>query len=98
MKYKNKYISIFIFIFFITFNYLFNLNIINGKNIFTFYEPKNKIPGFLSLCIKTWKKFLPEYKVIILDYNKTKYYLGNNLCSRISDVCSSDLKELSYIK
>lgn len=45
------------------------------KHIFTFWEPHNKIPGYLKLCIKTWKKFLPEYDIIILDYNNIKYYL-----------------------
>ena len=55
----------------------------NKQYIFTFWEPRGKIPGYLNLCIKTWTKFLPEYIVIILDYNKAKEYLGETLFSNI---------------
>jgi len=53
------------------------------KKIFTFWEPKNKIPGYLKLCIETWKKFLPEYEIEILDYETVKNYLGEILFSEI---------------
>ena len=55
----------------------------NKKYIFTFWEPREKIPGFLKLCIKTWKRFLSEYEIIILDYNISKFYLGEELFSNI---------------
>ena len=38
------------------------------KYIFSFWEPKNKIHDYLKLCIKTWKKFMPDYRIVILDY------------------------------
>ena len=59
------------------------------KYIFTFWEPKDKIPGFLKLCIKTWKRFLSNYKIIILDYKLSEYYLGKELFSEIicKNVC-----------
>lgn len=43
--------------------------------IFTFWEPKEKIPGYIRLCIKTWERFLPDYEVTILDYATLKDYL-----------------------
>ena len=79
-KYKNKYL-------FIIFLLLINgINLIYNKDkkiIFTFWEPKEKIPGYLSLCIKTWKKFLPEYKIIILDYETLKKLIGEKMFNSI---------------
>ena len=80
-KFNKKFIIIFIIILFYRYYFYFSIN--NNKVIFTFWEPKKKIPGYLSLCIKTWKKYLPEYKVIVLDYKKSKYYLGEKLYSSI---------------
>ena len=39
----------------------------------------------MSLCIKTWKRFLPEYKIILLDFQKAKYYLGEQMFNNIID-------------
>jgi len=50
----------------------------NKKIIFTFWEPRNKLPAYLNLCLETWKKFLPEYEIIILDYTNIDEYLGKN--------------------
>ena len=55
----------------------------NKKYIFTFWEPKDKMPHFLRLCILTWKKYLHDYEIVILDYQFTKYYLGETLFSKI---------------
>ena len=61
---------------------LFN-KIFKKKLIFSFWEPKNKMPGYLHLCIKTWQKFLPEYQFRILDYKSAQIYLGKSLLSII---------------
>lgn len=55
----------------------------NNNVIFTFWEPIENIPGYLRLCIMTWEKFLPEYKIIILDYKQVKDYLGIKIFSSI---------------
>ena len=95
IKYKNKYIAVFII--FINYGYYLYFIIFknNNKTIYTFWEPKDKIPGYLSLCIKTWKKFLPEYKIIILDYEKVKKYIGVKLfdsiiCPNMSRMVQTD--------
>ncbi|MBR2069433.1 MAG: FkbM family methyltransferase [Candidatus Gastranaerophilales bacterium] len=49
---------------------------LDEKYIFTFWEPVNKIPDYLKLCLKTWEKFLPEYKIIILNYSNLNEWLG----------------------
>ena len=52
-------------------------------NIFTFWEPHESMPGYLVLCIKTWKKYLPKYEIKILDYKSSQDYLGRSLFSSI---------------
>jgi len=88
-KYLFKYMSLF-FGFILILNDLFvdssYIYIQPGKKyIFTFWEPSRKIPGYLKLCIETWKIFLPEYKIEILDYNKVKSCLGKKLFSTLID-------------
>ena len=39
------------------------------NRIFTFWEPKSTIPPYLELCIETWKKYLPEYEIVVLNYS-----------------------------
>lgn len=49
-----------------------------NKRIFTFWEPADKLPEYLQLCMMTWKKFLPEYEIVILDYKNLDNWLGKN--------------------
>ena len=51
--------------------------------IFTFWEPSGKLPGYLQLCINTWKKNIPNYHIIILDYSKLHKYLNSSIISKI---------------
>lgn len=51
--------------------------------IFTFWEPSRKLPGYLQLCINTWKKNIPNYHIIILDYSKLHKYLNSSIISKI---------------
>ncbi|WP_144653739.1 capsular polysaccharide synthesis protein [Campylobacter coli] len=48
---------------------------INDKIIWTFWEPKDKIPGYVKLCIETWKVYFPDYKIVILDYSNLYDFL-----------------------
>ena len=85
---NQKFIAIIFFAAFIfKFDFFFFITNDSKNCIFTFWEPKGKIPGYLQLCIKTWKKYLPEYNIIILDYKKAKLYLGKSLFSNI--VCKN---------
>ncbi len=51
--------------------------------IFTFWEPKDNIPAYLKLCLKTWEKFLKDYEVIILDYSNLEQYLGTDYFDKV---------------
>lgn len=55
----------------------------DNKKIFTFWEPAENLPVYLKLCIKTWKKFLPDYEIIILDYSKLDKWLGKKYFDNI---------------
>jgi hypothetical protein len=46
------------------------------KQIFTFWEPRESIPGYLSLCMRTWSIFLPDYEIVVLDYANLEQWLG----------------------
>ncbi len=36
--------------------------------VYTFWEPHDQIPYYLQLCMETWKKFLPNATIVLLDY------------------------------
>ena len=46
------------------------------KYIFTFWEPQSKIPDYIKLCMRTWKKFLPEYEIVVLNYDNLDDWIG----------------------
>lgn len=53
------------------------------KKIFTFWEPADKMPDYIKLCIESWKKFLPDYEIIILNYSNLEQWIGKNFYSPI---------------
>ena len=55
----------------------------NNPKIFTFWEPKGKMPAYIQLCMQTWRKFLPEYEIIVVDYSNIDKYLGKNFYDEI---------------
>ncbi len=54
-----------------------------GKRIFTFWEPKSNMPGYLHLCMRTWAKFLPDYEVVVCDYSNLGDYLDQTTISKV---------------
>lgn len=97
LKFNIKNIAILLLIIY-EINFAFFFKNKKKKTIYTFWEPKEKIPGYLSLCIKTWKKYLPEYKVIILDYKKSKYYLGEKIFNSIVSKNMSTMVQTDAIR
>ena len=47
-------------------------------NIWTFWEPRDKMPAYLQLCMKTWEKFLPNAKINLLDYSNIENFIDVN--------------------
>lgn len=51
--------------------------------IFTFWEPSRYIPGYLQLCINTWKKNIPNITITILNYSNLHQFLNSSIRSKI---------------
>lgn len=55
--------------------------------VYTFWEPRESIPYYLQLCMETWKRFLPNAEIVVLDYENIGEYvdinkdIGSNLLS-----------------
>lgn len=43
--------------------------------IWTFWEPPEKIPGYLRLCMRTWEKFLPDAEINLINYSNMRDYV-----------------------
>lgn len=54
-----------------------------GFRLFTFWEPKEKMPAYIRLCMQTWQKFLPESEVVLLDYSNLEEWLGKDVYDEI---------------
>ncbi len=55
----------------------------SNKKIFTFWEPQDKIPAYIELCIQSWKKYLPDYEVVILNYSNLEQWINKNYYDKI---------------
>ncbi len=72
--------------------------------IYTFWEPRDRMPYYIQLCIETWKKFLPEAEITILYFSNVKNYIdidiyGKNLLSgKFSFMLISDAVRIALIE
>ena len=60
-----------------------------NKTVFTFWEPRSAVPGYLRLCLETWRKFLPDWRIEVLDYSRLPEFLPPE---EISAVVCRDMK------
>lgn len=58
-------------------------NEIQAKRIFTFWEPAKSMPAYVKLCIETWRTFLPDYEVVIVDYSTLDKWLSKGFFDEI---------------
>ena len=42
------------------------------------------MPGYLELCVNTWRHYLPEYEIAILDYESITDWLPHDMVKRFS--------------
>ena len=54
-----------------------------NKQIFTFWEPAKSMPAYVKLCIETWRTFLPDYEVVVVDYSTLDKWLGKGFFDEI---------------
>ena len=54
------------------------------KKAFTFWEPKEALPGYVRLCMETWRRCLPGFEVVTLDFSSLGDYLSAAEIAEIS--------------
>jgi len=73
------------------------------KKVFTFWEPKENVPGYIQLCMETWKGCLPDYETVVLDYESLGDYLTDDeqaaiLCKKMTLAMQSDCIRCAVLK
>lgn len=73
------------------------------KKVFTFWEPKENVPGYVKLCMETWKNCLPEYETVVLDYESLGDYLTPEeqqavICKKMTFAMQSDCIRCAILK
>ena len=60
-----------------------------NNTIFTFWEPRSAMPGYLRLCLETWRKHLTSWRIEVLDYERLPDFLPQD---EIQAVVCRDMK------
>ncbi len=73
------------------------------KKVFTFWEPKENIPGYVTLCMETWTRHLAGSETVVLDYDSLGDYLTADeqaeiLCKRMPLAMQSDCIRCAVLK
>jgi hypothetical protein len=45
-------------------------------SVFTFWEPRGEMSGYLRMCLRTWEQNLPGDSIVVLDYDSLGDHLG----------------------
>lgn len=73
------------------------------NRVFTFWEPKAKLPGYIRLSLETWKSCLPDCEVIVLDYQSLGDWLTAEeqaavICRKMTFAMQSDCIRCAVLK
>lgn len=68
------------------------------KKVFTFWEPKESVPGYVRLCMDTWARNLPGYEVVVLDRESLRDYLTAEELAEIDCPAESLAKQADCIR
>lgn len=73
------------------------------NRVFTFWEPKEAVPGYIRLCMATWAARLPGYETVVLDYRSLGDYLTPEelaavLCRKMTFAMQSDCIRCAVLK
>ncbi len=61
-------------------------------------EPKEAMPGYVRLCLETWRRCLPGFEVVALDFNSLGDYLSAAARAEISCPHESLAKQADCIR
>ena len=48
----------------------------NNKRIFCFWEPPERMPGYLKACMKTWRLAFPDFEIVCLNFSTVGNWLS----------------------
>ena len=73
------------------------------NKVFTFWEPKESVPGYVRLCMETWKDCLPGHETVVLDYDSlgnwlTAEEIKSVLCRKMTLAMQSDCIRCAMLK
>ena len=54
-----------------------------SKRIFTFWDDEAEMPAYIQLCIDSWKKYLPNYEIVVLNYSNLENWLPKDFYDKI---------------
>lgn len=58
-----------------------------NKRIFTFWKNKDgsssEMPSYIKMCLNSWKKYLPDYEIVVLTPSNLDEWIGNNYYDKI---------------
>ena len=58
-----------------------------SKRIFTFWKNKDnsnsEMPAYIKLCLNSWKKYLQDYEIVILNSSNLESWIGKNYYDKI---------------
>lgn len=69
-----------------------------SEKVFTFWEPKEAMPGYVQLCMETWRRCLPGFEVVTLDFKSLGDYLSAAEMEEISCPHESLAKQADCIR
>ncbi len=50
--------------------------------LFSFWEPRERLPPYLRLCMETWARHFTGFEVILMDYSNMDRYIGRETYNR----------------
>lgn len=72
------------------------------KNIFTFWHPETRIPGYIKLCMKTWDNLKingeHSYNIHLINYKNIHEYIDTNIYDSIFFKKLSIAKQVDIIR
>lgn len=96
-------IALWLFLIFYTNFEGFENNLINSnenkipKIIWTYWD-SDDLPEIVIKCINTWKKYNPNYKIIILNKNNTEKYLPNVDFTKMKNIHDSEARYSDMVR
>ena len=55
--------------------------------VFTFWEPRECLPGYIRLCLRTWERYLPDGEIVVLDDSTIGQWVPQSVVDGVTVRC-----------